>query len=126
MAFIGRMAAEWNIPVFATSGAYEVLDDKTIFKTLTRLVNNYNQLAQFYVEMFSYFNWTDVSVLYEGEGKRLKQTVYNVNTGFAKNIHSNILSAGLKSTLLQFSSETEDGYQNVLKEGNKTSRGNIF
>ncbi|XP_052681377.1 atrial natriuretic peptide receptor 1-like [Crassostrea angulata] len=122
MEFIGRMAAEWNIPVFATSGAYEVLDDKTIFKTLTRLVNNYNQLAQFYVEMFSYFNWTDVSVLYEGEGKRLKQTVYNVNTGFAKNIHSNILSAGLKSTLLQFSSETEDGYQNVLKEGNKTSR----
>lgn len=110
MEFIGRMAAEWNIPVFATSGAYEVLDDKTIFKTLTRLVNNYNQLAQFYVEMFSYFNWTDVSVLYEGEGKRLKQTVYNVNTGFAKNIHSNILSAGLKSTLLQFSSETEDGY----------------
>lgn len=126
MEFIGRMAAEWNIPVFATSGAYDVLGDKTIFKTLTRLVNNYNQLAQFYVEMFSYFNWTDVSVLYEGEGKRLKQTVYNVNTGFAKNIHSNILSAGLKSTLLQFSSETEDGYQNVLKEGNKTSRGNIF
>lgn len=126
MEFIGRMAAEWNIPVFATSGAYDVLDDKTVFKTLTRLSNNYNELAQFYIHVFSYFNWTDFSVLYEGKGKRLMQPIYTHNTGFAKSLHTNILSAGLKSTILQFSSETEDGYQNVLKEGNKTSRGNTF
>lgn len=119
------MAAEWNTPIFGGSGVSGVFEDKDVFKTLVRMSFDYNELAVFYLNVFSYFNWTDFTVMYERNTK-LPPAVTVHNTGLAETFHRKILEAGLKSTLLEFSSEIANGYEDVLEEGNKTSRSNVF
>ena len=122
--FIGRLAAEWNHPMFPTSGSYPVLDDKDVFKTLTRLSYNSKGLSQFLVQFISLFNWTDITIMHEPYGKRFHPQLYRYNTAWAENIHKNIKIAGVTSTPVQFSSEIEDGLTKALKEASRTARGN--
>ena len=49
---IGRLANNWNIPIFTYAGTSEVLANKTEFRTLTRLSFSLTLCAQFYVEVF--------------------------------------------------------------------------
>ena len=122
--FIGRLAAEWNHPMFPTSGSYPVLDNKDVFKTLTRLSYNSKGLSQFLVQFISLFNWTDITIMHEPYGKRFHPQLYRYNTAWAENIHKNIKIAGVTSTPVQFSSETKDGLSKALKEASRTARGN--
>eukprot|EP00105_Crassostrea_gigas_P038069 XP_019922217.1 PREDICTED: receptor-type guanylate cyclase gcy-23-like [Crassostrea gigas] len=124
--FIGRMAAEWNMPIFGSEGSSGAFEDKRVFRTLTKMAFDYNELSVFYLNLFSHFNWTDFTVMYEENATRLSPAVNLHNTDLARTFHRNILAAGLKSTLLEFSSQTEHGYQDVLEEANKTSRSNIY
>ncbi|XP_065929504.1 atrial natriuretic peptide receptor 1 isoform X2 [Magallana gigas] len=120
--FIGRMAAEWNMPIFGSEGSSGAFEDKRVFRTLTKMAFDYNELSVFYLNLFSHFNWTDFTAMYEENATRLSPAVNLHNTDLARTFHRNILAAGLKSTLLEFSSQTEHGYQDVLEEANKTSR----
>lgn len=120
------MAAEWNMPIFGSEGSSGAFEDKRVFRTLTKMAFDYNELSVFYLNLFSHFNWTDFTVMYEENATRLSPAVNLHNTDLARTFHRNILAAGLKSTLLEFSSQTEYGYQDVLEEANKTSRSNIY
>lgn len=117
------MAAAWNIPMFTTSGAFQSLNDKQIYKTLTRLSYSFIAIAEFYIKVFSHFNWTDVSVLYEREGTRFVKLIYTLNEAIGEDIHAAFQGAGLSSTIIPFSSESEQGFTNTLHKANASSRG---
>jgi hypothetical protein len=122
---LGRMAAAWNLPILGLSGADFALNDKEIYTTLTRLAYSFDQLADFYINVFSRFHWTDVTVLYDGDGTRFRKLVYILNTSIGVNMHRAFDKAGLRSTLLQFASESDDdqGYVGTLRKGKSSSRG---
>ena len=49
---VGRLAAAWNIPIFTYAGTSEALENKTEFRTLTRLTLGLGQIATFYIDVF--------------------------------------------------------------------------
>lgn len=59
---VGRMAAEWNIPLITPAGADSKFDNKTSFPTLTRLSYSYNGVGRYYLKLFAMFEWSDVVI----------------------------------------------------------------
>ncbi|KAL5020199.1 hypothetical protein ScPMuIL_003091 [Solemya velum] len=62
---IGRMAADWDIPIITPFGTSAILSDKNEFKTLTRMSFTYNMFTNFHRLSLLRFNWTDVVYIYD-------------------------------------------------------------
>jgi atrial natriuretic peptide receptor A len=57
-----RMAASWNLAVITHVGTASNLGNKADFPTLTRLAYNMEKWSVFYLDVFSFFNWTDIGI----------------------------------------------------------------
>ncbi|XP_048756173.2 atrial natriuretic peptide receptor 1-like [Ostrea edulis] len=115
------MATEWNHPMFGTGGSYVALQDKQVFQTLTRLAFSYSQVGDFYVKVLSYYNWTDVSVMYQGAGTRV-QALYNLNRFVSESVHAKLIEAGLRSTMVISNSDSESELVEILQRASRVSR----
>jgi hypothetical protein len=118
---MGRMAAAWNLPMFALGATYRTLNNKEIYNTLTRLSYSHANLAHFYINVLLHFRWSHVTVMYDGEGTRFIEILYVLCGTQADSVHAAFGRAGLQSTLLKFSSDEE--YVEPLRKGNASSRG---
>lgn len=63
---VGRMSADWNLPLISPVATANFLANKKNLKTLTRMSYNLVKFTDFYLAVCSYFNWTDISVLHDG------------------------------------------------------------
>ncbi|KAL5019976.1 hypothetical protein ScPMuIL_002868 [Solemya velum] len=63
---VGRMTADWNLPLISPVATANYLANKKDLKTLTRMSYNLVKFTEFYIAVCSYFNWTDISVIHDG------------------------------------------------------------
>lgn len=86
---IGKILADWDIPILTEAGISANLEDKTIFSTLTRMAYNMHKFASFYSKVLDHFNWTDISLLYENEHYPAWFFADSTNTAF-RDTHFNV------------------------------------
>ena len=49
---VARLAASWNLPIFTYGGTNKFLENKTEFRTLTRLAFSTDSFSHFYFDIF--------------------------------------------------------------------------
>ncbi|KAF0290085.1 Atrial natriuretic peptide receptor 1 [Amphibalanus amphitrite] len=64
---LGRMAAKWNVPVLTSGGSSQLLGDKKVFSTLTRLSHTMDDLKQLIRRVFIKYQWRNIAVIYNEE-----------------------------------------------------------
>ncbi|OQV13086.1 Atrial natriuretic peptide receptor 1, partial [Hypsibius exemplaris] len=61
----GRIAADSKIPMVTSQGFSLTLDDKTIFRTLTRTGPTMKTLSRFALQFLDTYNYTNVAIIYD-------------------------------------------------------------
>ncbi|XP_070182792.1 atrial natriuretic peptide receptor 3-like, partial [Littorina saxatilis] len=70
LAPVGRYAPFWNLPVITSGGfAVDFGNKNTEFSTLTRLGQNFDDLAEFFIEMLLQFEWNTLHLIYDANGR---------------------------------------------------------
>ena len=115
LIYAARMLATWNIPVFTPVGTHTILNDKTIFKTLTNLAYSIDDLTLLYSIIAEKYSWTDLAVIYDAG---------NTFYGFAGiAIAGTIVKGGVNVTTIKLNHFTETAYKTTLLEASKWARG---
>ena len=73
LAPVARYAPYWNIPVISPGGfahdfGYPKSGNDPEFPTLTRVGATFNTLAKCLINTVSYFNWSKIQMIYDGDG----------------------------------------------------------
>ena len=63
VAPLARFASYWEIPIMTAGGLVESLNDKTMYRLLTRMMGPYSQLAECVVEILRHFKWYNVGMI---------------------------------------------------------------
>ncbi|XP_076470850.1 atrial natriuretic peptide receptor 3-like [Babylonia areolata] len=70
LAPVGRYAPVWNIPVLTSGGfAHDFGRKEEEFSTLTRLGQNFEDLAEFVLDILSRFSWDTSHLIYDANGR---------------------------------------------------------
>ncbi|KAL5019557.1 hypothetical protein ScPMuIL_002449 [Solemya velum] len=108
---VGRMTADWNLPLISPMATANYLANKKDLKTLTRMSYNLVKFTEFYIAVCSYFNWTDISVIHDGQYES-QLFADQVEVAFGKN-----------ATIVELKPDGEDGtIQSALIEASRNSR----
>ncbi|XP_061165071.1 atrial natriuretic peptide receptor 1-like [Saccostrea echinata] len=112
---IGRMAADWNIPIITPVGINSLFDNKTFFPTLTRISFTFDMVGQFYLKLFQMYSWKDIAILLDSYYELSKLT----NKFQSTNLLHLFAENGLRATLCDAQVST---FNNALKAAAKVSR----
>ncbi|XP_061165072.1 atrial natriuretic peptide receptor 1-like [Saccostrea echinata] len=112
---IGRMAADWNIPLITPVGINSLFDNKTFFPTLTRISFSFDMVGQFYLQLFQLYKWKDIAIIRDAYLEKTLSITHFQSTSLLQLFTEN----GLRVTLC----ETQVyGFTNALKAAAKVSR----
>ncbi|XP_060064288.1 atrial natriuretic peptide receptor 1-like [Ylistrum balloti] len=111
---VGRMASSWNLPILTPVGTSGTLGDKSNFPTLTRLAYNMNKFAKFYLQVFSQFNWTDVTIMYDQVHVFFRIVGTSLGNEFP--------SAGISSKVIEFDTNGDFDHRTMLLTASARSR----
>ena len=64
VAPIARFSTSWSMPVISAGALVKAFDDKTEYKTLTRIQGSYGKNADFVWEVARTFNWSRLGLLF--------------------------------------------------------------
>lgn len=115
---VGRMASSWNLPLITPVGTKGTLGDKSNFPTLTRLAYNMNKFANFYLQVFSQFNWTDVTIMYDRVHVFFRIVGISLGDEFP--------SAGISSKVIEFDTNGVFDHRQMLLTASARSRGRLI
>ncbi|XP_062584910.1 atrial natriuretic peptide receptor 1-like [Saccostrea cucullata] len=112
---IGRMAADWNIPLITPVGINSLFDNKTFFPTLTRISYSFDMVGQFYLKLFQMYKWEDIAIVQDTYVPLSRLT----NTFQSENLLEHFTENGLRATLCDVPSIK---FNQALKAAAKVSR----
>ncbi|KAL8586725.1 hypothetical protein ACOMHN_038711 [Nucella lapillus] len=70
LAPVGRYAPVWNLPVLTSGGfAHDFGQKQEEFSTLTRLGQNFEDLAEFLLDILARFVWNTSHLIYDAKGR---------------------------------------------------------
>ncbi|VDI30767.1 atrial natriuretic peptide clearance receptor [Mytilus galloprovincialis] len=69
VAPVARFAPYWSIPVISAGAPVKAFDDKSEYKTLTRIQGSYGKNADFLWEITRTFNWSTIGLLFNDNHK---------------------------------------------------------
>ena len=70
LAPVGRYAPFWNLPVLSPGGfAHDFGKKAEEYSTLTRLGQNFEDLAEFFVDLLVLFAWNTLHLIYDATGR---------------------------------------------------------
>lgn len=64
----GYLISHWNVPVFSQGAVDTALQDKTVYKTLIRLVAPYSKAGDVMAELTRYYNWNRLLIVSPDSG----------------------------------------------------------
>ncbi|KAL5019926.1 hypothetical protein ScPMuIL_002818 [Solemya velum] len=106
------MAGSWSLPMITPVASGGNLNNKVLYKTLTRLTSDYTDFAKFFILVMDSYNWTDVAFI-----RSSGHIVYNLQEKtFLPIFHT----AGIRTTTVVYTSDV--GYKSVLDEASRVSR----
>lgn len=125
MAPIARFAPSWSIPVITAGAHVKAFDDKSLYKTLTRIHYTYEKNAGFLWEITRVFNWSTIGLLYSDS----KQPDGGKSNYFfaMEPIFSMFKSRGYKVNHKSFKERyfTYVNYEEILVKMSKQARGKL-
>lgn len=122
LEYLGRMAAQWNIPVATTLGTSRTLGNKKVFSTLTRLSYNVDTLSQFYAKIMKFFKWKHSAFVYDATfapGPVLFRKIFEVFT------HHSLYTVqySFNSVVEEKEGTIDDTVTSILFQASKVTRG---
>ena len=85
VAPVGRFAYYWSTPLITAGAPVTDFDDKSIYKTLTRIHYTYGKNVQFLWEVTQRFNWSTIALLsstFENSEKTKSNCYFTLNPIF--------------------------------------------
>jgi hypothetical protein len=87
IAPVARFSPHWNIPVLSAGALVTDFDNKSEYKLLTRVHGAYSNGADFFLDIASQFNWTNLGLIYhdnKGKGKGKSNCYFRMEALFFK------------------------------------------
>ncbi|XP_053387553.1 atrial natriuretic peptide receptor 1-like isoform X5 [Mercenaria mercenaria] len=87
IAPVARFSPHWNVPILSAGALVTDFDNKTEYKLLTRVHGAYSNGADFFLDMASKFNWTNLGLIYhdnKGSGKGKSDCYFRMEALFFK------------------------------------------
>lgn len=110
------MAADWGIPMLTPAGTSGSLDDKTAFKSLTRMAFTYGMFSDFHRLSILHFNWTDAVYIYDYTD--------HMSMFKARDTSVTLANSDIRLTLIQYDPKLgEQARREALVEASKLARG---
>ncbi|CAH1786475.1 unnamed protein product [Owenia fusiformis] len=111
---VARLAGYWNIPIVTGLGDYGIFKNKTNFPTLTRMAYCQCRLRKVFGSVFSQFNWTDISIIYDRDDAHAMTIGQTLDVGLKK--------GGIEPHMIQYNGQSEPDYSSMLEEASRHSR----
>ncbi|KAK2153540.1 hypothetical protein LSH36_293g01000 [Paralvinella palmiformis] len=111
---VARLAGYWNIPILTGLGDSGRFKNKAHFQTLTRFSYCQCRLRKVFGTIFSYFHWTDITVIMDRDHEHSLILGETLDVGLQK--------GGYKPNIVKFYSQNDPDYEDILRDASEISR----
>lgn len=118
LEIIASMAGSWNIPIISPSGSSSAIaTNKTEFPTLTNMAFTMDKFALFYMDIFKFYKWKDIVIIYQLDQPLIKLLTDDLNEVFIK--------GNITTVMMPFAYGVND-FKPLLMKASKHSRGIVL